>query len=122
EAIRLSISCLPKGGQYVANLFLYLATKVLKLWRVDVKSLLHSPLDNGISEVCLSLGLTDKRLENFNYLSLHYEVFQRISEILFPSDPSKMFTLRAIAERWCYNKDWKLCEQCWLTKICPREY
>ncbi len=122
EAIRLSISCLPKGGQYVANLFLYITFKIIKIWKLNVKSMLHLPLDCGISEVFLSLGLVDRRLENLEYLSTHYLVAQKISEIMFPHDPSRTFTLRAVAERWCYGREWKLCEQCWLCNYCPREY
>ncbi|RLE53643.1 MAG: hypothetical protein DRJ26_03110 [Candidatus Methanomethylicota archaeon] len=122
EAIRLSIACLPKGGQHAANIFLYITSKVINLWKLQISSQLQPPLDSGTSEVCLSLGLTDKKLENTEYLSLHYEVFQKIAETLFPEDPVKMIVLRAVAERWCYGKDWKLCEQCWFSKVCPREY
>lgn len=122
EGIRLSIACLPKGHPYIADLFLYLTSKLLGVWNGTIKSQLHPPIDVGVSEVCLSLGLTDKKLENLQYLSLHYEVFQTISQALFPEDPSKMIVLRTVAERWCYDKDWKLCKNCWLNETCPKEY
>jgi len=122
EAIRLSIACLPEGHPYTADLFLYLTSKILRIWNGTIKSQIHAPIDSGISEVILSLGLTDKKLENLIYLSLHYEVFQTISQTLFPEDPSKMIVLRAVAERWCYDRDWKLCKNCWLNENCPKEY
>jgi len=122
EAIRLSISCLPEGHPYIADIFLYLTSKVLKIWNGIIKSQLNAPIDTGVSEVSLSLGLTDKKLENLTYLSLHYQVFQTISRTLFPEDPSKMIVLRAVAERWCYDKEWKLCKNCWLNENCPKEY
>ena len=121
-AIRLSILCLPIGEQQISSMFLYLTTKVKGLWKLQNNSFLYAPFDPGMAEVALSLGLTDKKLENTNYESVQYKVFKRISETLFPEEPLKMIVLRRVAERWCHDKKWKICSRCWLNKVCPKEY
>ncbi|MEM2136904.1 MAG: hypothetical protein QXI93_02985 [Candidatus Methanomethylicia archaeon] len=122
EHIKTSILCLPIGEQHVLNMFLYLSMIVLNLWEIKSRSNIYAPLDHGVSEVILSLGLTDKRIETLEYESLGFKVYKTISEVLFPEEPSKMMVTRAIAERWCYQREIKICDECWLNKVCPKEY
>ncbi|MCD6155097.1 MAG: hypothetical protein J7J22_04960 [Candidatus Verstraetearchaeota archaeon] len=122
ESLRLSIIALPFGEQQVANNYLYILGKILKIWNIKVESNLKPALEPGIAEVLLSLGLTDKKLENMDYTSAQYLAYLRIAETLFPEDPTKIMVLRRVAEEWCYAGEWKRCGECWLNSSCPKEY
>lgn len=122
ESLKTSILCLPIGEQQIANMYLYLLLIILEAWNIGGKTNIYAPLDHGVSEVLLSLGLTDKRIEDMEFENTGYKAYKLISEILFPEEPSKMMVARAIAERWCYQKKIKICDECWLNNLCPKEY
>ncbi|MEM0211097.1 MAG: hypothetical protein QXM35_00320 [Candidatus Methanomethylicia archaeon] len=122
DSLKTSILCLPIGEQQIINMYLYLLLIVLNVWNVSGKTYVYSPLDNGVSEVLLSLGLTDKRIEDMEYENTGYKAYKIISEMLFPEEPSKMMVTRAVAERWCYQKKIKICDECWFNNVCPKEY
>jgi hypothetical protein len=122
EALKTIILCLPIGEQQIANMYTYLLTVILSIWNIAGRSNIYAPLDHGVAEVLLSLGLTDKRIENMEYESSGYKAYKIICDTLFPEDPSKMMVARAVAERWCYQRKIKICDECWLNKLCPKEY
>lgn len=122
EALKTSILCLPIGEQQIANMYTYLLIVILNTWNISGRSIVYAPLDHGVAEVLLSLGLTDKKLENMEYESNGYKAYKIICDTLFPEEPSKMMVARAVAERWCYQRKIKICDECWLNKLCPKEY
>lgn len=122
ETLKTSIQCLPIGEQYVTNMYLYLMFIILEAWNIDFKTQVYAPLDYGISEVLLSLGLTDKRIEDMEYENSGYKAYKVINELLFPEEPSKIMVARAVAERWCYQRKIKVCNECWFNNTCPKEY
>jgi len=114
---QLALLCFPIVDMGIADTYLYLLAKILKIWPNINLVEFHCPMDPSIIRVGIRIGLFNKQFKASRYGGYRYRIFQNIAKALFPDDPTKLYTLRYVGETFCtpYKKK---CDECWLFGIC----
>jgi len=114
---QLALLCFPIVDIGIADTYLYLLAKILKIWPNADLAEFHCPMDPSIIRVGVRIGLFNRRFKTSRYGGYRYRIFQNIAKALFPNDPTKLYTLRYVGEVFCtpYKKK---CDECWLFGIC----
>ncbi|RLE81014.1 MAG: hypothetical protein DRJ52_05120 [Thermoprotei archaeon] len=115
EILRLSVLSLPGVEQRLANLFLYYLVKVI-LGSSQYFSSLHVPVEPQVSRPAVRVGLVPSLPTNPNFLSSRYREFQEVSKIMFPEDPSAVYSLKLVGMKYCRRTP--LCDHCPLFPTC----
>ncbi len=111
--LRLAFEALPKGNVYIADMLMYVMSRVLELWRLDK---LNVPIDRGLRRVLENLNIpVPKSIRSCR--SRPYKMVQEIAKSVDPKSPEKLYTLSYMELKLCRKKR---CIECPLRILCKR--